>query len=107
MKKILVIIMATVTIACCAIHIHNTNTLHNDWEDQRTTITITVAPNKTLWSIAEEYKPDWMDTREYIYDVKTLNNMDTSFLDVGQTLEVYTMPILKEVMNSEKNSVHN
>lgn len=112
LKKVIaaVIALATVvTIIACIKSVTNYKEMSEQWYNARTTTTITIAPNKTLWSIAEQYKPSWMDTREYIHEVKTLNNMDTSFLDVGQTLEIYTMPsiIIKEVMNSEKSSVHN
>lgn len=48
----------------------------------------TVSIGETLWDIAEEYCPNDMDCREYIYEVKKLNNMETSELVAGQTITV-------------------
>ena len=63
--------------------------IHNEWVESRTIETIRVAPNETMWQIAEEYKPSWMDTREYIYEVKELNNLSDTYLYVGDELQVY------------------
>lgn len=110
LKKMLALVIAVLTlisIIACVSAIRENASARDVWCETRSVTTITVAPDKTLWSIAEEYKPSWMDTREYIHEVKALNDMDTSFIDVGQTLQVYTMSTFKEVMNSEKNSVRN
>lgn len=62
---------------------------HNEWVETRTIETVRVAPNQTMWQIAEHYKPSWMDTREYIYEVKTLNGMNDTYLYVGDEIQVY------------------
>ncbi|MBQ8042562.1 MAG: LysM peptidoglycan-binding domain-containing protein [Clostridia bacterium] len=50
--------------------------------------TIYISKHETLWSIAEEYKRPNQDIREYIYEIKKLNNMDTSVLYEGQELTI-------------------
>jgi LysM repeat protein len=65
------------------------HTIHNEWVETRTTTTVRVAPNETLWQIAETYKPSWMDTREYIYEIKELNNLSDTYLYVGDEIQIY------------------
>lgn len=47
--------------------------------------TVYVFKGDTLWSIAKQYNTK-MDIREYIYEVKKLNNMETSELYAGQEI---------------------
>jgi uncharacterized protein YpuA (DUF1002 family) len=54
------------------------------------TFEYTVSQGETLWEIAKEYCPEDMDCREYIYEVKELNNMTTSDLYIGQTITLLT-----------------
>lgn len=61
-----------------------------EWVETRQVITIRVAPNQTLWQIAEEHKPNFMDVREYIYEVEQLNNMQDAYLYAGDELYIYT-----------------
>lgn len=46
----------------------------------------TVVCGETLWSIATEYKKDGQDVREYIYELRKLNNLDDCSLNVGQDI---------------------
>lgn len=48
--------------------------------------TITVLEKETLWNIAEEYKKPNQDIRDYIYQIKELNNMDSAMIYEGQEL---------------------
>ena len=43
-------------------------------------MTVTVQSGDTLWSIAEQYGDDSCDIREYIYNIKKINNMKSSLL---------------------------
>ncbi|MBQ2937586.1 MAG: LysM peptidoglycan-binding domain-containing protein [Clostridia bacterium] len=51
-------------------------------------IEYTISRGERLWDIAEEYKRPDQDIREYIYEIKKLNNMDTSTVYEGQTIKI-------------------
>ncbi len=53
-------------------------------------IDYTVGRGETLWSIAADHTDG--DIRDYIYEIKNINNMTSSELKEGQTIK-----ILKEV----------
>lgn len=55
---------------------------------EKSTIIITVKPNDTLWRIAEEYKNDSQDIREYVNLIKDMNNIEDSMIYEGQKLEI-------------------
>ena len=50
-------------------------------------ITVGVNSGDSLWSIAETYMPD-MDTREAVYMIKQINDIDSEYLMAGSTLEI-------------------
>ncbi|WP_213468291.1 LysM peptidoglycan-binding domain-containing protein [Paenibacillus dendritiformis] len=52
---------------------------------------VLVQPGDSLWEIATEYKPNGMDTREYIYKIIQLNDLRGHTLQSGIVLVV---PIL-------------
>lgn len=82
MRKLLLISLIAATLICvvaCSKPKH-------DWNE----FSYTVSQGETLWEIADEYCPEDMDCREYIYEVKELNNMKTSDLAVGQTITLLT-----------------
>lgn len=80
MKKLLIIaltlIIATTVIGC------------GEKEYNWTTAEHYVLPGETLWDIAKEYCPEDMDFRYYIELVKDHNNMTTSELRAGQTIDM-------------------
>lgn len=45
-----------------------------------------VSCGDTLWSIANEYKGDKYSTGEFVYEIKKVNNMSTSGINVGDLL---------------------
>ena len=47
-----------------------------------------VCKGDTLWTIAKEYKADDKEIRQYIYELKKLNNMTNSNIYEGQTLKI-------------------
>lgn len=49
---------------------------------------ITVSAGDTLWSIACEYKKSGQDVREYIYELRQLNNLNDCVIYPGQVLKI-------------------
>lgn len=47
-----------------------------------------VQSGDTLWDIAEEYSPNDMDIREYIYNIKEHNGLETLNIHPGMALEI-------------------
>ena len=48
----------------------------------------TVSAGQTLWDIAEENKQDGQDVREYVYNLRKLNNIDDCIIYEGQVLKI-------------------
>jgi len=46
---------------------------------------VTVMSGQTLWDLAEEYAPN-RDPRDFIADIKALNNLESSSVDPGKQL---------------------
>lgn len=51
-------------------------------------IDYTITKGETLWSIAKEYTPDNKDIRQTIYEIKQINNMQTSNVYENQTIKI-------------------
>lgn len=49
---------------------------------------VLVQPGDSLWEIATEYKPNGMDTREYIYQIIQLNDLRGHTLQSGIVIDV-------------------
>lgn len=49
-----------------------------------------VKSGDTLWTIAENYIPEGKDIREYIYNIKKINDLDNSMIYSGQKLIIPT-----------------
>ena len=49
---------------------------------------LVVSTGDTLWSIACEYKKDGQDVREYIYELRKLNNLENCTIYPGQELKI-------------------
>jgi len=50
--------------------------------------TITVQSNDTLWSIAESNPIEGVSTEQQVSWIRERNNLDSSLLRAGQTLEI-------------------
>ena len=61
----------------------------DEWNNNKQVISYIVDNGDTLWGIAEQHKPQWLDTRDYIRDVKSLNNLDSSSLSTGDKILIY------------------
>ena len=64
-------------------------------QNKKEYIDYTVGRGESLWSIAADYTDG--DIRDYIYEIKNINNMTTSNLQEGNLQEGQTIKILKEV----------
>ena len=60
----------------------------NKEEIETSQIQYTVSKGETLWDIAKEFKQDGQDIREYIYEVKKINNMTSSMIYEGQVITI-------------------
>ena len=49
---------------------------------------ITVSAGDTLWSIACEYKKSGQDIREYIHELRKINDLDDCIIYPGQVLKI-------------------
>lgn len=48
----------------------------------------TVSAGDTLWSIASENCPSNMDIREYIYNIRQLNNIEDCIIHPGEVIQI-------------------
>ncbi|WP_130806489.1 LysM peptidoglycan-binding domain-containing protein [Senegalia massiliensis] len=53
-------------------------------------VSYTVTYGDTLWSIAGEHIPPSEDKRIYIHEIKKINNLESSNLQIGQKLIILT-----------------
>lgn len=88
LMAIAVVAILVTSIFLCGYAIGKNKAEKDLWYNNRTTQVITVHYGDTLWSIAEEYKPDDVYILEYIEDIKQLNNI-TSDIHGGDTILVY------------------
>lgn len=47
-----------------------------------------VSTGETLWSIASENKKDGQDVREYIYELRKINDLDDCLIYPGQVIRI-------------------
>lgn len=48
----------------------------------------TVVRGETLWSIASENKKDGQDIREYIYELRKINELDDCIIYPGEVIKI-------------------
>ena len=48
----------------------------------------TVSAGDTLWSISCKYKKSGQDVREYVYELRELNNLDDCIIYLGQVIQI-------------------
>ena len=73
---VLIILVITLFSHCSAM------TKNNEIEN------ITVSAGDTLWSIACEYKKPGQDVREYIFELRKLNNLTDCTIYPGQEIQI-------------------
>lgn len=80
MRKLLILALAITGLTCAC------RKPEYDWNE----FSYTVSSGETLWEIADKYCPEDMDKRDYIEEIRELNNMDTYTLDAWQELTLLT-----------------
>ena len=65
------------------------NMRQSQWEARREVITVAVCYGDTLDGICYQYKPSWMDIREYRYEVMKLNHMESSTIYANTIIRLY------------------
>jgi LysM repeat protein len=56
--------------------------------DDITYVTHTVRVGDTLWDIAMAHAPEGSDVRNFVFDLKTVNGLETSNIQPGQVLHI-------------------
>lgn len=85
---ILVILAVAVGLIAIGYRAGEVKTRQTEWENNRRVVSYIVDSGDTLWNISKQYKPEWLDIREYMFEVRQLNNI-SSDLQVGDTLLLY------------------
>lgn len=97
LRRIFAVVLAIASVLTIAVQMHQNKQREDEWLNNRRIETVVVAKGDTLYDIACEYKPSWLDWREYSYDIKQLNNLDSSVIYTNDTLLVYTYEESDEV----------
>lgn len=71
-----------------AVSIYAVFTRLNEKQINYTEAEYTIRAGDTLWSIAEENANECQDLREYVYQLKQANNIDST-LEVGQNIIIF------------------
>jgi LysM repeat protein len=56
--------------------------------DEITFVTHTVQVGDTLWDIAMVHAPQSSDVRDFVFDLKAVNGLETSIIQPGQVLRI-------------------
>ena len=65
------------------------NTQYIEWLESREVTEVYVEKGDTLWNIAQQHKPEFMDVREYVHIIQQLNNIDDLY--AGDVIQIYTI----------------
>jgi hypothetical protein len=90
MKKLLILLVVITTIAA-VIKGYDNHNQKTEWLNNREVITVTVPSGKGIDYFGYQYKPSWMDVREYRYEVMELNEMEDATLYKGQQIKIYAI----------------
>lgn len=83
------ILLLFLAVGCVTINIAKDIYDWHEWNETKTVFIVTVKDGDTLYNYGYQYKPDWMDIRDYCEEVKGLNNMSSSTICAYQDLKLY------------------
>jgi len=87
-RKFMINILSLAIIICSFFYIYNMKNKQDEMDYIE--INYTVKAGDSLWKIAGEHLPDTEDRRGYIYEIKKLNNLQSTNLQIGQELIILT-----------------
>jgi len=88
-KKIFILFVSIVITAVFIVSIANANARdENKVAIDIEYLTVTVEQGDTLWSLAKPHFNGKMDYREYIYQIKSLNQLEQGLIYPGQKLRI-------------------
>lgn len=61
---------------------------HNSAMIEKEYITVSVCYGDTLWNIASRTKPNGVDIRKYIHEIKQTNSLESAQIKAGQEITV-------------------
>ncbi|MFC4804337.1 LysM peptidoglycan-binding domain-containing protein [Filifactor villosus] len=88
-RRIYIARIILITVVCSLLSmsiVYAFSNTHNSSADSREPIEFLVQHGDTLWNISLNYKPEGMDTREYIRQIMYANSMKDSLIKVGETI---------------------
>lgn len=80
----IVLCFAAITKVCIKILFEDTSIHITEF----TTEDYTVSNGETFWDIAAEHKKDGQDIREYIYELRKINNIDDCIIHPNQVIKI-------------------
>jgi hypothetical protein len=91
-KTIAITVLTAALVATAAYHIHTEHQRLEQWEQDRVVKTIRVSRGDTLDKYGYQYKPAWMDVRDYRGYIIDLNDLYGADIYAGDTIDVYVIP---------------
>lgn len=89
LHKLKMIILSSVIVAILLPStIYTVSSMSEDVRHKPQSVTYVVGDGETLWGIASRHAPAKMDIRDYIDDIRKINQLDSSMLRGGQRLEL-------------------
>lgn len=85
----IMILLLLLTIGSFTINIVKDIRNWKEWNENKVVFMVVVQQDDTLYDYGYQYKPDWMDIRDYCEEVRELNNMSSSTICAYQNLKLY------------------
>lgn len=90
-RRLLTILITLLIVAPFILQLTFINCRYAEWKDSRHITEVEVSAYDTLDEFGYQYKPEWMDIREYRQYILDLNGIISSDLYIGQHLKLYVV----------------